>query len=188
MSSASCSSMRQRPPAPGAAPLPVHRPDADHADLLGEHTGPARAHQTDRVRPGQASRRPDLPAQPDPRSHPVHARRPRPRQSRHQPLNHGAEHAGRSGVTAAPSRFPCGQPAAPGGDGLHAAGRPGYRAPVRLTLAFWLETHTDTQAARPGRKGNRRAAPSAGPTCPSCGWGVASEFGQCSRLPAGKRD
>ena len=35
---------RQRPSAPGAAPLPVHRPDADHADLLGEHAGPPRAH------------------------------------------------------------------------------------------------------------------------------------------------
>ena len=54
----------------------------------------------------QTGHRPDLPAEPDPRGHPVHAGRPRPGQGRHQPLNHDEEHAERSGVTPAPSRFP----------------------------------------------------------------------------------
>ena len=50
--------------------------------------------------------------EPDPRSHPVHAGRPHPGQSRHQPLSHSGEHAERngterSGTAAAPFRFPC---------------------------------------------------------------------------------
>jgi Alcohol dehydrogenase GroES-like domain len=78
----------------------------DHADLLGERAGPPRAHQAHRVRPGQASHGPDLPAEPDTGGHPVHAGRPRPGQSRHQPLSGDGEHAERSGVTPAPFRRP----------------------------------------------------------------------------------
>src|SRR6266566_5082733 len=77
---------RDGPPAPRPPALPTGEPEAKHVHRVGELRGPGDPQRSPRVREDRTRHRPDLPAQPDPGSHPARPGRPRPRQGRHHHL------------------------------------------------------------------------------------------------------